>query len=244
MVLLKAEYNALLTKNNEITDNLFSLNQRATKSMTQVNQLRETLKTLKAEKDSLEKEIYEKEVASKNKSKDKALDPATIKKAIKDYQASFIDMATTFLYIPYNEAGITKIAIPAFDKSKGSPYYEKYQIRLTLLQHYKKNTEDLIKYLQNSQPELEELNKSIQAKDYNMIPYKINKLKSEFYKLNSISEYKDYGEGWQDTYLGDILYGIENLLSYVFNNETGPTLDINRVKDIPEAYNNYLKQLQ
>ena len=189
-----------------------------------INQRKELLQSLNEQKARIE--AKKSELQNYNVTE---ADTEKVKNDIDEYKASFVEMATAFLYVPYNEEGITKIAIPAFQLSKGSSYYNDYEIRLTLLQNYKNNTEKLIKYLDKSLYNFDYINNQIEKNNLPNAQRKYEEIKSDFYKLSCVEEYKSYGEGWEETYLGEIINGIEKLL-----NSNSP------VDKVEKAFKNYL----
>ena len=54
-----------------------------------------------------------------------------ISKQIDGCNIALIEMATNFLYLPYNKYCIESIALPAFRATEGSKYYDEYKIRFT-----------------------------------------------------------------------------------------------------------------
>ena len=123
---------------------------------------------------------------------------------IDDYKATFIEMASNFLYIPYDEYSINEVAIPAFEKAKGSSYYNNYAIRLEMLKHYKEDINYIIKFLNKAlkdMPENGSLTKWAQDS------------KAEFGKYAVVRGYQQYGDDWQNTYLGKYIVAIFTMLS-------------------------------
>ena len=228
---LKAQYETLKTKNSNLIKEISDLEHDTIVIKSTITQRKELLESLKEKKASIEA----KKLELQNYNVTDA-DSEKVKNDIDEYKASFVEMATAFLYVPYNKEGISKIAIPAFELSKGSSYYDDYKIRLTLLQNYNKNTDQLIKYLDSSLMKFEDMNKQIEKGNIKNAQSNFDKIKSDFFKLSCFEEYKSYGDGWEETYLGEIIKGIEKLL----------TSDSPAVKNdkIEKAFKDFLMKLQ
>lgn len=225
---LKAEYETLKTKNSNLINEISGLEHDIIVSDGTINQRKDLLQSLNEQKASIE--AKKSELQNYNVTE---ADTEKVKNDIDEYKASFVEMATAFLYVPYNEEGITKIAIPAFQLSKGSSYYNDYKIRLTLLQNYNKNTDQLKKYLGKWCLEFDDAHKLIEQNKLTNVQSKLGNIIPEFYKLSCVEEYKSYGDGWEETFLGEIINRIENLL----NSE----LPVDKVE---KEFRNYLMKLQ
>lgn len=113
-------------------------------------------------------------------------------------QKNYIRMASNFLYIPYEDYSIQKIAIPAFQNIKGSNLYQKHKIRLILLENYKAD----IKFLSNF------IDDMIKNKDLGIAfgltdTRERNKQtkKKELDHTQLVSTYKQYDD-WENTFIG------------------------------------------
>lgn len=167
---------------------------------------------------------------------------------IDDYKATFVEMATNFLYIPYDRISIEEIAIPAFKLAFGSSYYNDYIIRLKLLKNYSADIAELKRFLESSinvlkntktgVPPIENLNSVSftgswsQNRDLNSI---LEDLNARFAALNVVISYPQYGDGWEDTFLGRIIKNIERTLS-----DRNPA---NTAAKTADVLNNYLSSL-
>ena len=156
-----------------------------------------------------------------------------INKQIDGCNIALIEMATNFLYIPYDEYCIKYIALPAFKATEGSKYYNDYQIRYVLLKSYKNDIKILRTYLENSIKELNAIinppeqrsetnleegfyggeNQKKELKQSEAPVTRIAGLKNLFDKNTVVINYKKYNTGWQETYLGSIIDSIENIFS-------------------------------
>ena len=187
----------------------------------------DSINLLNSEKNNLEKELatLEKKLIDDNF-------VIELKREISDYKASFVELASNFLYIPYSSVGIDYIAIPAFRQTSGSQYFNKYKIRYKLLKDYNWDINKLNTFLSSSIESLNKLNgiasqkgskrrfsgREDQETESNLpptLPDKEEILKSireHFQNLTFIDNYKAYGEGWNETFLGTIIEGIEKSL--------------------------------
>ena len=147
---------------------------------------------------------------------------------IDKYLRKLISIASNFLFIPYEKYSIDDVAIPAFETAKGTEYYTKYNIRLTLLKNYKADTDALIKFLTAHQNEA-------RNHTYDLSSW-ASSLRSEFSSMQLVRSYREYGEGWDETYLGKVIYSILDTL----NNTDGP----NAAQKIDSKFTSLLKSLR
>ena len=98
------------------------------------------ISTLEKEKTELEKQL--KNAKAQN---DRALKAS--RDSIYALQKALVIMASNFLYVPYDKYAIEKIAVPAYEKSKGTPLYEKNIIRLQCLQEYSNDILSLVNFM-------------------------------------------------------------------------------------------------
>lgn len=147
------------------------------------------------------------EIAALKKQNETALNSLKTQLAAKDgevekYQKKFINLASNFLYVPYDQYSFTKLVKPAFDELKGTPLYNEYFNRYTLLANYKTDTEQLIDFC-----------KKYEAGPSN--PFAIQKWTAEVMaalnQLPSVIAYKSYND-YQNTYLGRYITTIETTL--------------------------------
>ena len=139
-----------------------------------------------------------------------------------DYKATFIEIASNFLYLPYDEYSIYEVAIPAFEKAKGSSYYKDYSIRLEMLKRYKDDITVLIRFLNDAikdMPTTGSLSKW--SKTYKDI---FND------KVRTVSNYRKYGDDWPETFLGKYLVNIANQLNNISGNDAAVRIKKNLTK--------------
>jgi len=119
-------------------------------------------------------------------------------------QRRLINMATNFLYIPYEEYSIEEIAIPAFMSTKGTSAYERYQNRLSLLQNYNDDISNIIILLKQAEKDLA----------IGLTKLRENKATEYLSNLSSLPLYKRYTQydDWQNTYLGIQIGLIQRML--------------------------------
>ncbi len=98
------------------------------------------ISTLENEKKKLEKQLQNTKAQN-----DRALKAS--RDSIYALQKELVKMASNFLYVPYDKYAIEHIAIPAYEKSKGTPLYEKNIIRLQCLQEYRNDILSLVGFM-------------------------------------------------------------------------------------------------
>lgn len=133
------------------------------------------------------------------------------------YLKKFISIASNFLYIPYEKYSINDVAIPAFEAAKGTNYYDKYYIRLQLLKNYKTNTDELKKFLMDNQ------NGGRRNMDY--LPSWADRTLSQLNSLNVVKQYRQYGDGWDETFLGKIIYELQEVLDNPYGDNAYQRID-------------------
>lgn len=119
-------------------------------------------------------------------------------------QKSVIQASSYYFYLPYDEYGVVEIAIPAFNATKGTDRYMKYQNRLQLLENYKSDISTLIEFLTQSEKDISSGLTSL------MVKAGLKHL-NELKQIPLYNRYKSYDEG-DDTYLGGKILKIEKLL--------------------------------
>ena len=278
--LIKARFDSLKEREKQLRTEIQNLVLDTIVSQDTVNHMTARLESLRDKWKSLN---YENDELKKVTVTDE--DIAKINNNIDQYQISFVQMASAFLYIPYSKGAVEKIAKPAFDQSEGSSYYDDYSIILKLLQNYETDTNQLQGFIDsammaikdlsksntktplppqkeetdthlNGTPDLlsnygntpdsendrnnksEEQNKNKNKKDKNLekITNKFRELRKNFNDLSCVKDYKAYGDGWEDTYLGEIIKGIEKDL-YDKSYE-------NNLDKLYNIFNGYLVRLQ
>ena len=115
-----------------------------------------------------------------------------------------ISMASNFIYIPYEDYSINKIAIPAFESAMGSKEYDEYKGRLPLLEKYKEDIDSIRIFLGG-------LKETFFTKSFSRNTECSNTLK----KLKDSEVYKRYQTypDWKATYLGGKIVKIEAILN-------------------------------
>ena len=101
-----------------------------------------------------------------------------------------VNVASNFLYIPYEAYSIENIAIPAFNAVTDEQLRNKHQIRLVLLQNYQQDIRDLLLFISDIEKELS----NRFAKDLKVLDQRF--LNTDFYH-----RYNQYDQ-WKNTYLG------------------------------------------
>lgn len=139
-------------------------------------------------------------------------------------QRWLVTVASNFLYIPYEEYSIEKIAVPAFLATKGTPAYHRSVDKLPLLQNYKDDMSSLIDFLRISE---EEYAWCVGEK---MRADKANEQLGKLSLLTMYSRYSTYKD-WKNTFLGKEIISIQNKLK-------APT------KETPEQLSKIRKKLE
>lgn len=133
-------------------------------------------------------------------------------------QRHLINVASNFMYIPYEEYSIYKIAIPSFLALKGTQRYDKYRNRLAILQNYKEDIHSLIDFISLSTKGLTEYPK--------FPPLKADKAKEFLDALHNLplyARYTDYDD-WGNTYLGSQIQLVEKSLEKILKEYTDLTI--------------------
>ena len=112
-----------------------------------------------------------------------------------------INMASNFLYIPYESFSIDSIAIRSFESVSDNALRERHRIRYTLLKNYQRDLVAIVSFLKTQQ---EELRRNPFNNDANEA---ISVLHKELFYI-SYHQYDD----WQSTFLGNKIAIIENRL--------------------------------
>ena len=136
---------------------------------------------------------------------------------IDKYLKKLISLASNFLFVPYEKYAVNDLAIPAFEAAKGTEYYDRYYIRLKLLKNYKSDIDALTKFLQAHVGEAKK-------NEYDLY-YWASNLKQELNALPVVQSYRQYGDGWDETYLGKIIYGLLEQLSDTSGSQAAGKID-------------------
>ncbi len=140
-----------------------------------------------------------------------------LRKAQKEADKRLHNIAANFLYIPYEDFSINKIAIPAFDAISNPELEKEHAIQRHLLESYQADIQQLLKFLVTAG---EELSKPF-IKD---ATEQLRQFKnSPFY-----TSYQGYGD-WRNTYMGKRIVAIEKLLKAFDGNKNG--FDVEAIKN-------------
>ena len=152
-------------------------------------------------------------------------DIQNLKKELEATNIWLVNVASNFLYIPYEAYSVELIALPAFEAVTDRMLREKHNVRYDLLKNYKKHVEELRDFLVNLERELKFAGK------YEAMGALTKMKQSSFY-----SAYQRLGEVMKDVYIGKKVLEVERQLE-VFD---GNTHGLN-VKDIIDELNACLK---
>lgn len=117
-------------------------------------------------------------------------DTARLYSAQREADKRLVNMASNFLYIPYEAFSIEKIAIPAFKAIASTELKDKHRIKYELLCNYRKDIESLLFFIEYACTELKEPF----VKD-------ANDIQMQFHNQSFYTSYLNYPE-WSDTFLG------------------------------------------
>ena len=126
-----------------------------------------------------EKEELEKQLRKAKKQNDRTLKAS--RDSIFTMQIELVKMASNFLFVPYDKYAIEKIAIPAYEHSKGTPMYEKNNIRLKCLQEYRNDIQSLVDFM-----------KQLKKTMFNGLDGARTKAKQKIPELEALEVYKRY----------------------------------------------------
>ena len=115
-----------------------------------------------------------------------------------------VNIASNFLYIPYEAYSIQEIAIPAFKAVTDKQLLQKHQIKLVLLENYQQDIRDLLEFISHD----------VKKELDNRFARDLNTLEKQFLEKGFYLRYSQY-EDWKNTYLGKIIYDVdEKMKSY------------------------------
>lgn len=137
------------------------------------------------------------------------------------------NIASNFLYIPYEAFSIEKIAIPAFNAIANAELKREHRIKYKLLCSYKQDIENILLFIEHACTELQK-------------PFtkNANDIHAQFQKQSFYLSYHTYAE-WSDTFLGTKIALIEKQLQDFDGNEH--KVDFSAIK---EELNKCLKTIE
>ena len=127
---------------------------------------------------------------------------------IEELEKSMIIIASNFLYIPYEDYSINKIAIPAYESVKSPDLKLKYNNRYVLLKNYVDHVNELKAFLISVN---DELGKS------SLLRRSSNEIVKSFEDLKIYKDYTNYAD-WDKTYLGSFLMKVKNKIFEIGDN--------------------------
>ena len=128
-----------------------------------------------------------------------------------------VNIASNFLYIPYEAYSIEKIAIPAFKAIVNDRLRNEHHIKYELLCNYRKDIENILLFIEYADNELQR-------------PFvkNANDIQLQFQNKSFYRSYQNYPE-WSDTYLGGKISLIEKQLKEFDGNQH--KVDFTALKD-------------
>lgn len=117
-------------------------------------------------------------------------DYEALSKSQKQANVKLINMASNFLYIPYEAYSIQNIAIPSFKAITDTQLAQMHQVKLALLENYQKDIEGVLMFIQTIEKELS-----------NRFAKDLRDLDRQFEESDIYLRYIQYND-WENTYLG------------------------------------------
>lgn len=154
-------------------------------------------------------------------------DTTKLYSAQREADKRLVNIASNFLYIPYEAFSIEKIAIPAFKAIANSELRNEHNIKYELLCNYRKDVENLLSFINYASTELQK-------------PFvkNANDIQEQFYSQSFYVTYKNYSE-WTNTFLGSKMILIEQQLKNFDGNKH--KIDF---KSIEQELKNCLKTIE
>lgn len=138
-----------------------------------------------------------------------------------------VNIASNFLYIPYEAYSIQEIAIPAFKAVTDEQLLYKHQIKLALLENYQQDIRDLLSFILDIEKELG----NRFAKDLKVLDQRY--INTDYYH-----RYNQYDD-WKNTFLGKRIYYIDaKMKSYNGSNKPDFTSIKKELNQCLETINN------
>ena len=138
-----------------------------------------------------------------------------------------VNIASNFLYIPYEAYSIEKIAIPAFKAVTDEHLLHKHQIKLALLENYQQDIRDLLSFISDIEKELG----NRFAKDLKVLDQRY--IITDYYH-----RYNQYDD-WKNTFLGKRINYIDaKMKSYNGSNKPDFTSIKKELNQCLETINN------
>jgi hypothetical protein len=108
-----------------------------------------------------------------------------------------VNIASNFLYIPYEAYSIQEIAIPAFNAVTDEQLRNKHQVKLDLLENYQQDIRNLLAFISDIEKELS-------------IPFTkdLESLNQRYLNMDFYQRYRKY-DNWKNTYLGKKINDID-----------------------------------
>ena len=138
-----------------------------------------------------------------------------------------VNIASNFLYIPYEAYSIQEIAIRAFEAITDEQLLHKHQIKLVLLKNYQQDIRDLLAFISDIEKELG-----------NPFTKDLKVLNQRYLNMDFHRRYDQY-EDWENTYLGKVISRIEiELNSYNGTSKPDFTSIKKKLNECLESINN------
>lgn len=187
-----------------------------TKMESEIKSLRQQLKGVKSDRDSL-KSKYDKTLAKSHELSEKHAQTeqelTKLRGIVLQDDKERVNIASNFLYIPYESYSVDSIAITTYEGIHDAALKEKYNIRYTLLKNYKNHIVEFVNFLTKTQKDFNPF------ADENFAGQKVQQLKS----LRCYKAYLAYSDG-NYTFLGSRM---KKTLTMLQSFKHGQKLDFN-----------------
>lgn len=148
-------------------------------------------------------------------------------KSLEFSNKKLVNIASNFLYIPYEAYSIQEIAIPAFKAVTDEQLLHKHQIKLTLLVNYQQDIRDLLSFISDIEKELG-----------NRFAKDLKVLNQRYINTDYYHRYNQYDD-WKNTYLGKRINYIDaKMKSYNGSNKPDFTSIKKELNQCLETINN------
>ena len=173
------------------------------------------------------------EYIGEDENKEQKIEYAELTQKLNEYKKTMVELSLRSLSLRYDESYIDEIAIPNFDKCKGSEAYIKNEYKGKMLKNYSKDWNNLKKFLTD--------NKNTTYTSAGSVKDKLLSFPTFVQYAGGINPHNGntipgYGKGWENTYLGYIM----SKLILVLNSASDPT-DTAKIKQTFETYLNWMK---
>ena len=186
----------IFARYNKLVEESFVYKHRVDSLSQQVERLQKELKERLAHTDDLQKQqsTYKRDLAQCS-SELKGIKDANsrLEKEISDRNKKLENIATNFIYIPYEDFSIQEVAVPAIESLDGNYSSLEIGVKADLLKHYREDFKSLLEFFKSTY-KTPKVNSANEFQE-NLIAFE---------KLELIKRYESY-EDCQNTFIGKII---------------------------------------